>query len=121
MATTTTDLWQFRESMSFVTRGADLTGFEVAGKDGEVGRVHRASNDVRVDYLVVEARDWLGRRRVLLPAYSVVRVDPAGRTVTVDLTRDAIREAPDFDPDDRSVRFQDALHGWYDGLYDTGL
>ena len=121
MAKTTTDLWQFRESMSFVTREVDLTGFEVLGKDGGVGRVHRASNDVRVDYLVVEAGDWLGRRRVLLPAYSVLRIDPSGRTVTVELTRDEIREAPDFDPDDRSVRFQDALHGYYHGLYDTGL
>ncbi len=118
----TTDLWQYRESAAFAAKGVDLTGFDVEGRDGPLGRVDRASNDVRVDYVVVEAGNWLSRRRVLVPAGMVERVDPSARRVILTLTRDQLREAPVFDPDDRRrMGFEDAMHGYYHGLYDTGL
>ena len=116
------DLWQFRESMAFAARGVDLTGFEVVGRDGAVGTVDQAANDVRVDHLVVKAGTWLSDRRLLLPAYCVERIDPASRTVHIDRTKQELRDAPEFDPDTRrSAVFEDALHGYYHGLYDTGL
>lgn len=117
----TTDLWQFRESMAFAAKGVDLSGFEVVGKDGPVGSVDKASNDVRVDHIIVDAREVLGRR-VLLPAGTVERIDTGARKVFLDRTREEIRNAPEFDPHDRGkASYQDALHGYYHGLYDVGL
>lgn len=119
---TTTDLWQYRESAAFAAKGVDLTGFAVEGRDGPVGRLHRASNDVRVDYVIVETGDGTSRRCVLVPAGMVERVDPAARTVVLALTREQLAAAPDVDPHDRrGMQLQDSLHGYYHGLYDVGL
>ena len=116
------DVWQYRESMAFAARGADLTGFEVVGKDGPVGTVDQASNDVRVNYLVVDTGEWLPGRQLMLPAYAVERVDPAARRVHLDRTRQELREAPEFEPEQRrKAGFEDALTGYYHGLYDAGL
>ncbi len=116
------DVWQYRDSMAFAARGVDLTGFEVIGKDGPVGRVDRASNDVRVNYLVVDTDEQVSGRQLLLPAYAVERIDPAARRVHVDRSRQELRDAPDFVPEQRRrAGFEDALTGYYHGLYDTGF
>lgn len=118
----TADLWQYRESMRFAAKGVDLSGFDVVGKDGAIGTVDRASNDVRTNYIIVDTGDWLDGRQVMLPAGTVTRIDTAARTVHLDATRDDVRAAPPFDPHDKGkASFQDALTGYYHGLYDTGL
>jgi hypothetical protein len=117
-----TDIWQWRDSLAFTTKGVDLSGFEVVGKDGPIGAVDRASNDVRVNYIVVDTGGELPERQVLLPAGTVDHIDPGKRTVYLDRTRDEVRDAPDFDPKaKRTKSFEDALAGYYHGLYDTGL
>lgn len=119
-ATTTaaTDLWQFRQSAAFAAKGVDLSGYDVEGRDGPLGTVHGASNDVRVDSVVVDTGD----RLVLLPAGTVARVDPSARRLVVDLTREQVHGSPPFDPHARRrLGFQDAMHGYYHGIYDTGL
>ena len=111
------DVWQYRPSMAFAANSVDLTGFEVVGRDGSIGTVDRESNDVRVNYVVVDTGDWLPGRQVMLPAYTVERIDPAARRVVVDRTRDDIRRAPDLLPEQRrAARFEDTLTGYYHGL-----
>ena len=118
----TADLWQYRESMRFAAKGVDLSGFEVVGKDGTIGTVDRASNDVRTSFVIVDTGEELGHRQVMLPAATVERIDTAARTVHVDRTKQDVRGAPDFDPHHKgTASFQDALTGYYHGLYDTGL
>jgi hypothetical protein len=117
------DLWQYRESMRFATRNIDLSGFEVVARDGQsIGTVDKASNDVKVNYIVVDAGEWLSGRQVILPAYTVERVDPDARKVFLDRTSEDIRNAPESNPKKlRGARFEDALTGYYHGIYDTGL
>jgi hypothetical protein len=117
------DVWQYRESMRFAASTVDLSGFEVVCRDGSsIGTVDKASNDVRVNYIVVDTGDWLSGRQVVLPAYTVERVDSDARKVFIDRTRDDIRDAPEFSPKKlRGARFEDALTGYYHGIYDTGL
>ena len=115
---TTTDLWQFRESAAFAAKGVDLGGFTVEGRDGPLGRVDRASNDLRVDYLVVEGGDWLSRRRVLVPAGTVERVDHLERTVHVDRTRDQIKNSPEYDPATfHTAEYRDQVGAYYTQTY----
>jgi hypothetical protein len=117
------DVWQYRESMRFAARNVDLSGFAVVSHDGTpIGTVDKASNDVRVNYLVVDTGEWLSGRQVVIPAYSVERIDSDARTVIVDRSRDDIRDAPQSTPKSlRTARFEDALTGYYHGIYDTGL
>lgn len=117
-----TDVWQYRESMAFSAASVDLTGFEVVGPDGSIGTVDKASNDVRVNYVIVDTGEWLSGKQVLLPAASVERIDAGASKVMVDLTMDDIRSAPEFEPKRlRTAKFEDALTGYYHGVYDTGL
>jgi hypothetical protein len=116
------DVWQYRESMRFAASSVDVSGYEVVGPDGSIGTVDKVSNDVRVNYIVVDSGDWLGGRQVILPAYTVTRIDPSGRKVFIDRRRDDIRDAPEFRPSKRrTASFEDALTGYYHGMYDTGL
>jgi hypothetical protein len=116
------DVWQYRESMAFSASGVDVSGFEVVGRDGTIGTVDKASNDVRVNYIIVDTGEWLSGRQVILPAGTVERIDASARKVIIDRTKNDIRNAPEFHPKDlRSAKFEDALTGYYHGMYDTGL
>jgi len=116
------DVWKYRESMAFSASSVDVSGFEVVGKDGSIGTVDRASNDVRVNYLIVDTGEWLSGRQVVLPAATVERIDPEASRVIIDRYRDDVRSAPEFHPKElRSARFEDALTGYYHGMYDTGM
>ena len=116
------NVWQYRESMAFSARSVDLSGFEVVGPDDSIGTVNKASNDVRVNYIVVDTGDWLSGRQVILPAATVERIDSTARKVILNRTREDIRNAPEFHPKDlRSAKFEDALTGYYHGMYDTGF
>jgi hypothetical protein len=116
------DVWQYRESMAFSASSVDVSGFEVVGADGSIGTVDRASNEVRVNYIIVDTGDWLSGRQVILPAATVERIDAGARTVIVDRTKEDIRGAPEFHPKElRTAKFEDALTGYYHGMYDTGM
>lgn len=116
------DVWQYRESMRFSAASVDVSGYEVVGTDGSIGTIDKVSNDVRVNYIIVDTGEWLSRRQVILPAYTVTRIDPSARKVFIDRTKDDIRRAPEFHPNQRrTASFEDALTGYYHGMYDTGL
>lgn len=116
------DVWQYRESMRFSASSVDVSGFEVVGSDGTIGTVDKASNEVRVNYIIVDTGDWLSGRQVILPAGTVERIDATASKVIIALTRDDIRSAPEFHPKDlRDASFEDALTGYYHGMYDTGM
>ncbi len=116
------DLWRYRESMAHRSGDVDISGWEVLAHDGAIGTVDKSSNQVSASYIVVATGEWLSGRRVLLPAYSVERIDGSTRQLVLDRTKDEIRDAPDVDPKGmKFARSQDLLTGYYHGLYDTGL
>lgn len=74
-------------------RTIDLTGFDVEARDEPVGRIHTATNDVDVDFIVVDA----ALQRVLLPAGLITEVDENRRRVVLSCTAAEVRGAPRFD------------------------
>ncbi|GAA2752094.1 PRC-barrel domain-containing protein [Kitasatospora cinereorecta] len=77
--------------------GSDLIGFHVEGTDGRIGTVDRLSGHVDARYLIVHTGPWIFGRLVLLPAGTVVRVEPGERTVHVDRSKEQIRRSPAYD------------------------
>ena len=71
----------------------DLTGFEVQAGGETVGRIHNATNEVDVSFIVVDA----ALQRVLLPAGFISDVDARRRKVTLSCTAAEVRGAPRFD------------------------
>jgi hypothetical protein len=88
------------EDIEAAQRGRSmLDGYDVEATDGGIGSVDEASNEVDGAHLVVDTGPWIFGRKVLLPAGTVQRVDHTERKVYVDLTKEQIKNSPEYDPD----------------------
>jgi uncharacterized protein YrrD len=92
-----------RESWdSHLYSARDLTGFtryRVAAKDGHVGHVADlilSDGDWVIRYLVVNTRGWLPGKHVLVPP-QWTKVSWEDATLTLELSREAIKSAPAYE------------------------
>ncbi|MFG2622773.1 PRC-barrel domain containing protein [Streptomyces sp. NPDC048507] len=92
------DMWAYRSGIVHPT-GEDITGYTVAAADGTIGKVDKHSADVSDAYLVVDTGPWIFGREVLIPAGTVTRIDEAAHTVHVDLSKDQVKDSPEFHRD----------------------
>ena len=90
MATT---LWTYRTDIH--RPDTSLEGFDVAATDGDIGKVDEDTTDR--DHLVVDTGFWIFGKKRLLPAGVVTGIDYDNERVHVDMTKDEIKEAPDYD------------------------
>lgn len=95
---------------------ADLIGYAVHATDGGVGKVARATAGTINDNIVVDTDRWLFGKQVLLPVGMIGRVDHQQRTVHLSLTRQRIKDGPEYDPD-RHDRDDGDFWSPYDGYY----
>ncbi|MFF6992255.1 PRC-barrel domain containing protein [Streptomyces sp. NPDC010273] len=91
-------IWGYQPTIGHAT-GTDLVGYTVEALDGSIGKVDKHSDDVAAAYLVVDTGVWIFGQHVLLPAGTVNSVDHEEQKIYVGLTRDQIRESPEFDKD----------------------
>jgi hypothetical protein len=100
MNRTTMDPWTYGDADTIgidVTKGLDLTGYSVEATDGGIGKVDEATYETSRSYLVVDTGPWIFGKKVLLPAGVVERIDMDSETAFVNLTKDQIKDAPEFD------------------------
>lgn len=79
---------------------AGMQGSRVRALNGTVGSARDLYFDDGlwvVRYLVVSTEGWLNRRKVLIPATAIARVERRRRTITVGLTSERVRHSPDVD------------------------
>jgi PRC-barrel domain protein len=91
-----TELWTYRESI-MLSPAVDLVGFHVEARDGSIGKIDETSNETGRAFLVVDTGPWIFGRKVLIPAGAVDRVDVDDRKVFVSLTKDQIKDSPEFE------------------------
>ena len=92
----------------------DLGGFAVEATDGEIGSVDEASNEVGSGSIVVDTGAWIFGKKVMLPAGVISRIDADDRRVWVDLTKEAIENAPELDESTyREQPYRDELGTYY--------
>ena len=91
-----------RESWdSHLYSARDITGFtryRVEANDGQVGHVSDlivSDGDWVVRYLVVNTRGWLPGKHVLVPPHWT-KVSWENATLTLDLPRNAVKDAPEY-------------------------
>ena len=104
-----TELWTWRELVLVVPVSAtggveanpiqqvDVTDFEVEATDGRIGKVDEATYDTNGSYLVVDTGWWIFGKKRLIPAGLVDRVDSETRTVHLRVSKDQVKDAPDYD------------------------
>jgi hypothetical protein len=96
----TVDPWTYRHVDKLgvdMTRGVDLTGFEVEAIDGGIGKIDEATYNLGSSYVVVDTGLWIFGKKAMLPAGLIERVDLDSQTVFVDRRKDEIKNAPEFD------------------------
>src|SRR5437762_6974679 len=108
------DMWTYRESV--VAR--DFDGYDVEARDGSIGKIDEATYETGSSSIVVDTGPWIFGKKVVLPARVIDRIDLENEKVDVNLTKDQIKNSPEYDPD----RFDDAYRsnlGSYYGRFDT--
>jgi sporulation protein YlmC with PRC-barrel domain len=95
----------------------EVTGYYIQASDGEIGHV----DDLLVDdetwavrYMIVDTKNWWPGKKVLISPRWISEISWATSQVRVDLSREAIKNAPEFDPSRPVSREYEAqLHNYY--------
>jgi len=98
--TTKTNLWSYRSNLSSNVEARDIVGYDVHATDGDIGKIDESSTDTSRQYLVVDTGFWIFGKKRMIPAGVVTTVDHDDKTVSVAMTKDQIKSAPDFDKQD---------------------
>jgi hypothetical protein len=77
----------------------DVSGHHVQATDGEIGHVEDFIIDDQtwaIRYLIVDTRNWWQGKKVLVSTQWIDDVSWSERKVFVNLTRDAIKQSPEY-------------------------
>ena len=111
------NVWDYRES-TWTEGNNDLDGYDVEATDGSIGNVDQATNEVSNAYVVVDTGFWIFGKKRLIPAGAISSVEHNDKKIRVNMTKDQIKDAPDYDAEHWTddTRTQ---HGEYYGRYST--
>ncbi len=94
-----------------------VTGSAIEALDGHIGHVSDFLIDEEswaVRYLVVDTRDWLPGKHVLVPPQAISSIDWSRADVHVNLERERIKQAPGFDdPHQIDERYEAEIRSYY--------
>ena len=85
------------------SRVPDIKGYEVAARDGNIGKIEEVvRNKNGGASLVVDTGFWIFEKKRMIPAGVVNTIDDDHRIVYVTMTKDEIKQAPDYDEQRRN-------------------
>lgn len=96
------NIWTY--SRDHTSEPLDVQDFKVAATDGDIGKVDEATYEVGSSYIVVDTGPWIFGRKVVLPAGVIERIDLDNEKIEVRLTKEQIKDSPEYDPDDEGYR-----------------
>lgn len=79
----------------------EVKGYHIRATDGEIGHVEDFIVDEAdwvIRYMVANTRNWLPGRKVLVTPPWIESIEWAERQVQVDLTKQGVKESPEYDP-----------------------
>jgi hypothetical protein len=92
---------QHRAADPHLRSAREVEGYHIRAQDGSIGHVEDFildDADWTIRHLVVDTRNWLPGRRVLLSPGSVADIRWNDREVLVHLNREEIRKSPQYEP-----------------------
>jgi hypothetical protein len=110
------NIWSYRQTItSDQTFDANaLVGFDVEATDGSIGKIDEASVEADRAHIVVDTGFWIFGKKRLVPAGAVKQIDHAEGKVFISLTKDEVKEAPDWDA---NWSGDDDTRSTYEGYY----
>ena len=95
----------------------DVTGYYIHARDGDIGHVEDfliSTPDWAIRYLIVDTKNWWPGKHVLVAPTWASGISWSERAVTLEMTREQIEQAPEYDPDAIIDRpFEERLHEHY--------
>ncbi len=95
----------------------EVVGYRIAATDDEIGHVEDFIADDEVwdlRYLVVDTRNWLPGKKVLVSPAWVKQIIWEEKKVHIDLTTDQVQKSPEYDPTQPVNReYEGALYDFY--------
>lgn len=101
---------------SHLRSSKEVTGYHIQATDGEIGHV----DDFLVDdeswsirYLRVDTSNWIGGRAVLVPHHALKTVSWKDSLVSVNLTKEQVKNSPAYDPARLNRDYEQSLDAYY--------
>lgn len=95
----------------------EVTGYHIHATDGEIGHVEDFAieeDSSAIRYLMVDTRNWWPGKIVLIAPNWLRQISWGERAVYIDLSREQIRNSPEYDPSTGIRRqYEERLHGHY--------
>ena len=95
----------------------EVTGYHLHASDGDIGHIQdifAGENDWIIRYFLVDTRNWWAGKHVLLARDWVQKIEWTDRSVTVNVTRDQVKDSPEYDPHEPvSHEYESTLHNYY--------
>lgn len=102
---------------SHLRSSKEVTGYHIQATDDSIGHVDDflfEEDSWAIRYLVVDTRNWLPGKRVLVSPHWIRHVSWSERAVAVEMSREQIENSPEFDPSAPPSRNYEAeLHRHY--------
>ena len=96
---------------------AEVTGYAVAALDGDLGKIRDfIMNEAswQIHFAVVQTCGWFTSRKVLIAPGWIKSVSWADRHVHLNMSREAIRSSPPFNPSEPVNRsYEEKLYDYY--------
>jgi hypothetical protein len=108
-----TDIWNYH-SQDW-TNDQDLIDYDVEATDGSIGKIDESTTEAGRQHVVVDTGFWIFGKKRLIPSGAIKQVNHDDKKVFVGLTKDQIKEAPDFDA---SRRDDDEFRSSHERYYD---
>jgi len=94
-----------------------VAGYNIRAADGAIGHVEDFivdDNQWEIRYLVVDTRDWLPGRKVLIPPRWATAIRWDERCIDVEFSRKIVEAGPEFDPNTPINRqYEEVFYDYY--------
>lgn len=95
----------------------EVTGYNIHATDGDIGHVSdifAGEEDWVIRYFLVDTRNWWPGKHVLIARDWVKEIQWADRSLAVTVTKEQIKESPEYDPQDPIDRgYETTLYDYY--------
>ncbi|HTH06619.1 MAG TPA: PRC-barrel domain-containing protein [Ilumatobacteraceae bacterium] len=92
---TGSEVWRYDPNLDATT--STWEGYEVEARDGSIGKIDEMNTETGRGCVVVDTGPWIFGKKRMIPAACVTSVDHGKHQVHVSLTKEQIKDAPDYD------------------------
>jgi len=108
---------EFESGDPYLRSAKEVQGYNIQATDDDIGHVEdffADEEELNIRYMLVDTRNWLPGRNVLVGTKWINRIDWTKRDLIVDITREQVENSPEYNPVETLSRgYEENLHKYY--------